>query len=237
MMGAVAMLAIVSTANFHALQIKEGDTVFALRWKPKPGETHVYRVNVKFDYGGDGVQFNSDLKVKVMEVNDDGGYSVQTSTSNASLNSGNETRDLPLQTPVTQYYSKLGLPTGQSLLTRDPDPFADLLDHLTEFQAPLHGVKVRDSWVNRPTGPKTSLFGQPRLTYTLVDVYKDGERHLAKIRYQASVETDPEAASGTLILDRSNFYLTGVDATIPHFRPEGAREDAAVTITLREKSS
>jgi hypothetical protein len=207
-----------------------------LRWKPKVGEVHVYHVNVKFDYGEAAMEFKSDLRVKVTAVADDGGYTVQTSTTGASINSGSETRDLPLQSPETEYYSSLGLPKGHSLLTRDPDPFSDLLEHLTEFQAPSRPVRVRGSWTNRPVGPKTSLFGQPRISYTLVDAYHDGARHLAKVRYQAAVETDPFAASGTIILDRSNNYLAEVDATIPHFKPPDAKEEAAVTISVKEKS-
>jgi hypothetical protein len=208
--------------------------VFSLQWKPKLGEIHLYDVNVTFDYGQTSLQFKSQLTVKVVAVSDDGGYTIQTSTSDAKVDSGTEVKDLASQSPETQYYSKVGAPTGLSLAKRDPDPFADLLDHLTEFESPSHSVKVGESWTNPLMNSKRGLFGAARLTYTLVDVYHEGGRHLAKIRYNASIGMDPEAASGTLILNRANNALFRLDATIPHFKPEGTLDESAISITIRE---
>lgn len=230
---ATVSLAVLLTGS--SAQITSSDGLYSLRWAPKVGEVHLYRVKVKFDYGEGAMEFNSDLKVKVLAVAANGNYAIQTSTTSATLDSGNEVRELPAQPPVTQYYTKVGLPSGSSLQTRDPDPFADLLDHLTEFQAPPNRVRVKDSWINKPTGPKTGIFSQPRITYTFVDVFKDGNRHMAKIRYQAFFGMDSEAATGTLILDRSSNFLSQVDATIPHFKPEGVKEESSVSITLKEK--
>jgi hypothetical protein len=217
-------------------QIVSTDGFYTLRWQPKTGEVHYYQVNVKFDYGGVAtLEFKSELKVKVTDVAANGNYTLQTLTTAATIVSGEEVKALPEQPPTNQYYTKMGIPTGPSLHGRDPDPFEDLLDHLTEFQSPPYKVRLKDQWVNRPTGPKTGIFSEPRLSYTFVDAYKEGARHFSKIRYQASIGVDPDAASGTLILDRSNNYLSEVNATIPHFRPENAKEDSIVTISVKEK--
>lgn len=206
-----------------------------LRWHPKPDELHFYRVSLKFDYSGAVLQFASNLKVKVLKVDPDGSFSIQTSTSGATVESGEEKRVLPDQAPVVQAYDPSGLPKAGNPGARDADPFSDLLNHLTEFAAPANAVKVGESWVSGGSDPKEGWFGHAKLTYTLADVFQEGGRHFAKIRYSAFFGGDPEAATGTLILDRTENALTELQAVIPHFRPEGTAEEAAVSVSIKER--
>ncbi len=217
------------------LLLATADRTYSLEWKPKQGETHLYHVVVRFDYGGNELRFDTDLKTLVLGVASDGSYRVETRSLNAVARTADEKHELPAQPPQTQRYDRRGLPLELKASARDSDPFADLLDHLTEFQTPGRPVAIGGKWLNSVAGPKDSLFGVPRITYELDSVSESGAGSHANVRYTATSGFDRNAATGNLILTRPSNSLSHMDVKIPHFQPEGSNEVASVSIVLDEK--
>lgn len=207
---------------------------YDLAWKPKKGEVHHYHIAVHFDYNGDVLDFTSDLAMEVLGVASDGTYRLSTRTTHAIAASGDDRQALPDEQPTEQRFDRVGRP----ILSGDPpkysDPFSDLLDHLTEYQSPERPVAVGDSWVNLRSGPKTGWFGLPHITYRLANVAKGDKETFARISYIATVDLDPYAATGNLVLSMTDNHLVHMDVVIPHFKPENAGEEARVQVELTE---
>jgi hypothetical protein len=205
-----------------------------LDWRPVVGETHLYSVRVHFTIEGSGMDFNSTLETKVLGVAEDGSYRLSTRTFNSTNKSDEGTQKLPDVPPEIARYDSRGLriSTGK----KESDPFSDLLDHLTSYQSPGHPVVVGDTWVNETTESKTDFFGEPHVKYRLAELTHSATGDYARVSYTASKGIDPNAATGSLILKRPTNTLVHLDVVIPHFMPEGSREEARVLILVQEKS-
>jgi hypothetical protein len=218
------------------LALATADQTYSLEWRPKLGESHTYSLSVDFNYQEGSIRFDSSLRTTVLGVAGDGSYRLEVRTTHAVATSGSDKQEIPDQQPQVQKYDRRGMPLGLKPTDRDKDPFADLLDHLTEFQSPGRPVAIGESWLNAVSGPKLSLFGIPRITYRLDSVSRSGTGAHAFVRYTASSGFDKYVATGSLILSRPNNSLMHMDVKIPHFAPEGSGEEAAVSVVLQETS-
>jgi hypothetical protein len=212
------------------------DRLVPLDWKPALGEIHRYTVSVQFRIEGAHMEFSSLLETKVLGVAEDGSYRLSTRTLHAMSKSAGGETPLPDEPPSVERFDRRGLPLAKAGDKKELDPFSDLLDHLTEYQSPGHPVRVGDSWVNEVGGPKQSLFGEPRISYRLSELTHSDSGDYARVSYTAANSIDPFAATGSLIVARPDNHLVHLDVVIPHFMPEGSREEARVQIILQEKS-
>jgi hypothetical protein len=209
----------------------------SLTWKPQVGEQHLYHVSVTFRYIGAPIEFRSNLNLTVVSVFPDGSYQLKSETSDAREIGGDEVQKLEQQLPSTQKYDRNGLPIDLKEGSRDSDPFADLLDHLTEFQSPIHPLAEGGTWKNQVVGLKKGIFSRPRINYTLLRLFQGTDKPYAEIGVRAVAADQSELASGTVLLKRPDNYLYRMEEVIPNFWPEGASESTYVHIVVQEMKS
>ena|GEM_PF-4910707 len=210
----------------------------SLTWHPQLGESHRYRVSVVFNYSSNAtVEFRSNLDLTVVAVSPDGSYDLKSETSDAKMLGGADEQKLPPQPATVQKYDKNGLPIDVKPDTRDADPFADLLDHLTEFQSPLHPVDTGATWKNQVVGIKRGIFSRPRINYTLLRITEGADHPYAQIGVRAVSADQSELATGTVVLRRPDNCLMRMEEVIPNFWPEGANQGVNVHIIVQENKA
>jgi hypothetical protein len=206
-----------------------------LAWKPKVAEKHLYSIVVTLDYGTTTVEFDSQLSTRVVSVDPDGSYSLETLTLNPTERSGDQVQDLQRQGPVLEKYDRRGAPIEKKDATPpESDPFAELMDHLTEYQTPRHAVAEGDSWTSEHALATSGAMADARLKYTLSELIRSGDHGYAQIAIEARKGKDIPIASGTLTLLRPSNSLFRLEEEIPKFLPTGANMPADVHITLQE---
>ena len=206
----------------------------SLIWHPVLGERHHYNVDVSFAYPGSTIEFRSLLDLTVVGLEPNGAYELKSETTDARMVGGTDVQKLPPQPATIQKYDKYGLPIDVKEDSRDADPFADLLDHLTEFQSPLHLVEPGATWKNQVIGVKKGIFGRPRITYTFLRTFEGSDKPYAQIGLRAQAADQSELATGTVFLKRPNNSLFRMEEAIPNFWPEGASESTYVHIKVQE---
>jgi hypothetical protein len=137
---AVSALLASTVAGFPAAP---RDDAYSLLWKPKEGDAVTFAHQADFDIGGTQATLKSKTLEKVLKVDADGTYSVQSSTLDGTVTYLGQ--QIPMQKPVTV---TLYRPNGEviSISGDQVDASSYRAANLGLFRRPDSPVKVGSTW-------------------------------------------------------------------------------------------
>lgn len=205
---------ILATAACLFLPAIAGEGSIALKRSPKPGDQLKYRVTLVFTVYGNDVFYTAEDTERVVSVEKDGTYSVESTQANMHANNGNDLLVQPNPNRVVSLYDKRGMvldfqgePSGQSW--RDAN--------LSCFVLPDKPVAKGDTWtVNVPAKLDREAPGAT-ITYTYKGPEADKMGGVSVVRieekYAEVTQSTPATATGTI-------WVNPVDGTVVKLEEE-----------------
>jgi hypothetical protein len=119
------------------------DDTYALRWTPKEGDAITYSTEGTLDINAAPAAFKSKVVLKVIKVDTDGTYSVQSNSLDGTVTY--QGTEIAMQRPITVTLYK---PDGEiiSVSGQQTDPTSFRVANLTAFRRPDNPVKLGESW-------------------------------------------------------------------------------------------
>jgi hypothetical protein len=188
----------------------------------KVGTVDRWALEVKFQAMGQDAVFTGNLQRKVVEVQDNGDYSVETRIEEAKVSIMRGTQDQPSEPHVSKVH-KDGSPV-------DPEPLKNELDEvLTAFfsaELPEKGAKSGGTWKLDSQG-RVKGEGDVRLVGPV-----DWQRRKCLQLETTYKCAEPEGtAKGSVYLDRATGRLVGIDATFTKVKVAvGIESDGSVLL-------
>lgn len=185
-----------------------------VRRVPKEGETHAYRMNIAFSMFGTDASYNSLLTEKVLKVEADGSYAVETTQSEYTARFDSEEMPLPAE-DLARSVRTLS-PSGEVLklqaeITNDS---AYRLSNLDVFRPSDKPVNVGDTWKvelkpNVEQGTKAAT-----ADYKVEAAEKVGDADTLQISftYKETEGTEPASAEGKFWIRTSDAVIAKMDA-------------------------
>jgi hypothetical protein len=132
-------LATATTAIPPVQQVQE----YSLAYQPKEGSSMTYKLTGDMDLQGVQAQMTSTVVQKVLKVDTDGTYSVQSNTTGGQVQFSGQLMKIPLNQSVTTYKANGDIlsVTGDQI-----DPSNLRAEMLTMLRRPDGKVKIGDSW-------------------------------------------------------------------------------------------
>ena len=152
------------------LTLAQGPTV--LRWTPKEGDVVKTRTVATIRVIGTEATLSSVMTQKVIRVDPDGGYLVQSTPSEGKVTMGGQELPTGNMTVLTNYG-----PNGEvrEIRSEGMDAAGYRMANLTSFHAPTKAVAVGDSWTSEgKADPKTGSANWRADYKVLVEEPRDG---------------------------------------------------------------
>jgi hypothetical protein len=205
----IAMLSAVAlAANLQGVLIKR---VY------KEGDVAKYRIKAELEIAGTNATFTGLTVEKVLKVNADGTYEVESSQSEAKAVFGGQEMDIPDQGASVTVYK----PTGDVVELRGPNVNADgyRMSNLNNFFPPAGEVKVGDTWTKEIKGDTKTGATDATAKFKYVADEKVGARDTIKIEANFAEKAAEGAKSDyTIWLDKTDFSMvktTGKWVNVP----------------------
>ncbi len=182
------------------------DGAFSLRWKPKEGDAITYSTEATFDVGGTQASIKSKTLEKVLKVDADGTYSVQSSTLEGMVTYLGQ--QIPLRKPITV---TLYRPTGEvvSITGDDINAVSYRSANLTMLRRPENPVNVLDKWSTEIKGdPKLGSIGM-KGSYTVEAEEKVGEFDTLRV---TAVNKEQEGTDAGTV--EATFWINKADGSV-----------------------
>lgn len=115
---------------------------YTLKMNVKEGEVYKYKMTMDIDFGGQAVVFSSTLINKVVKVESDGNFVMESSTENAVVKFGDQEMPGPASPPVKVTFK----PNGQVVRYESDDSGGQSMNSLFSSTYPDKPVKIGDKW-------------------------------------------------------------------------------------------
>jgi len=214
-----------------ALTLAAADGI-SLKRTPKAGTVHKYKQEGKFEVSGQQIDYQSKSSSKIVKVNDDGSYTEENVTSDATINGQESPGGSGPQTSTTKFG-----PKGEVLEIKAENVDATVyrFANLSLFILPEKDVNPGDTWTydikeDNKTGTVAS-----KATYTFVGEDKIGSTDTFKVKVSIKeTGTDGASSEGTVWLDKSDLSMVKATAKWTNAPVPGAPVtiNGDITITL-----
>lgn len=200
---------------------------FDLVWRPKASDTLAYRLAIEIKVQDFRFNFDTDLKMRVTKVEENGDYEVETATQNMKVLFNGQEEFVPDdEKPTSAKFNAKGERLGDS--TSDPedkeaDPVSRLLNDISNFSPPEAPVRKGEKWSKVQKADKEKGVGGAVLDYEVKDVDKD--RVSLKYTFRQTDVPTPAHGGGTITLRREDYSLSDVDIEVDDFKMD---DDAPV---------
>jgi len=225
----VLALAALSAAAFAA------DAITLTR-KPKEGETTKYRMKAELELGGMPITFNGLLSEKVLKVEPNGAYSLETAQIEGKVSINGQEQDVPGTGSSTINYKGNG--DVVEIKGDQVTPEAYRMANLGVVADPGKPINVGDTWSHEiKADKKTGALGV-KADYKFLGEEKVGDVDTLKIKVNVKETegSDPASADGTVWLNKADGMLIKMNSKWVNAPYPGAGMPVTATITLvREK--
>lgn len=203
---------------------------YDLLWKPKPKDALDYKLTLVIDVQEYRFNFESDLLMKVLKVDENGDYELETSTKNSKISFQGEEEMVPEENdPTIEKYSskgeRLSQPdkkddSGADEEDEDANPIGKVLSEVTNFIAPEKPVKKGDKWVRDVKGDEKAKVEAAKLEYEVVGKEREGDFEVIRVdyKYKQTEAREPVTAEGTFRIKKDDFSLVSFEATVEGFK-------------------
>lgn len=179
---------------------------YSLKYVPKEGATLRYMLSITMDLQGVQAKMDSNVEQKVLKVDPDGTYSVQSNTLSGKAVFGGQELQMPTSVSVTVYRAN-----GEvvSISGAQVDPTSMRTQFLTMLKRPDNPVKASDTWIedikSDPVTKTPSVHGSFKF---------DGEEKVGSVdalKIEATVSEGDVATPGSTL---ESFWIDKADGSI-----------------------
>lgn len=223
---AALVLAAVATASYQAITL--APTL-------KEGDVTKYSLKADITVAGMEAAFTGKVTEKVLKVEADGTYTVESTNSEGKVSLGGQEMEMPGGEPSVAVYKKGG--ELKELRGNGADPNAYRMAGMTGFRYPDKAVNVGDEWkITWTKSDKGAVAGEA--TFKVDSMDKVGNWDSVKIKMSAK-ETEgetPASAEGFVWISKTDGRMTKMEATWKNAPFPGAPGpiDAKVVMTRVE---
>lgn len=211
------------------------DETFDLRRPPKEGVNLTFALTAEFDFGGMTGKFLSDLGWKVLKVESDGRYRVETQMKGGRLDMGGQDMEMPEQPASTLVFG----PRGELIELIGEGTGADELrfQSLNMVVAPEKPVAVGDKWTYEIKGDSKKGSVDGVANYELAAVETVGGVRVLKItfNYKETKGDKPASSAGTFWVTADDNLLFRMEAQYTNAPVGGAPEPVDMKVTIERK--
>jgi hypothetical protein len=199
--------ALLLFAALPALALAQGDQSYDLQRKVKTGDTLKFSIRAELTIGENFAVMTGISTEKVIKVESDGTFSVESTTTEGKVEIEQEPQAIPPQAPSVSVYRS----TGQVTEIRGDKIDSSLyrLANISTFQAPSGPVKIGDTWTRTfESDVKTGAVAATG-KYTFEGLEKVGEIEAAKVKMSFEEQSQPRPATseGYFWIDPTNGSL------------------------------
>ncbi len=115
---------------------------YTLKMNVKEGEVYKYKMTMDIDFGGQAVVFSSTVTNKVIKVESDGNFVMESGMENAVVKFGDQEMPSPSSPPVKVTYK----PNGQVVRIEGGEQGSQPMNSLFSSTYPDKPVKIGDKW-------------------------------------------------------------------------------------------
>jgi hypothetical protein len=172
----------------------------------KEGDVAKYRIKAELEIAGTNATFTGLTTEKVLKVNADGTYEVESSQTEAKAVFGGQEMDIPDQGASVTVYK----PGGEIVELRGPNVNADgyRMGNLNNFFEPTAAVKVGDTWTKELKADSKTGATDATAKFKYVADEKVGARDTIKIEVNFAEKAAEGAKSDyTIWLDKTDFTM------------------------------
>jgi hypothetical protein len=214
------------------LQTPTTDVSSDLLWRPKPGSTLAYAVDMEMTVEKDSFLFQTELGLKVVEVQADGAYVVESSTRNSRIKVGANT----VATDNTPARRETFTAAGRRVDTStDADPLSRVLSTVCEFGAPGKVVKSGAAWASQVApDPKSGRPGSlSEYAFRGSELHDSAQLWRVDYRYKELTGDPAPAAEGVFHLDPADSSVASFSATIQNVKVDPATPPATLKVKMQ----
>lgn len=189
---------------------------YTLRVNVKEGEVYKYKLTMDIDFGGQLVVFSATIVNKVLKVDSEGNYTMESAQENGMVKFGDQEMPAPAS-PATKITYR---PNGSVLKVEgEGDRMAGTFGN---YHFPDKPVKVGDKWEQevKPSEQAPKI----KSTYEVVGTEKIGDYETVKIKVsgKSDNETQPMSFDGHVWVDIKTGMAVRTVMTIKGLPAEGA---------------
>lgn len=220
-----------------ACLVVQGDRTFDLVWKPKLEDKLQYRLVMDLDMSGEAIRFESNVHMRVVKLEANGDYTIETAVRNTTARAGKRSQILPDEKPTAETFNVKGEKVSESKPVDDEvNPMDGILDRITEVGLPGRPVKKNDTWTKDLKGDPKRQIRPATMRYRLIDQERVGRFDAIRVSFSyREVAVRPVEADGSFLLDAKDSSLVGMEANVRNvdFGDELPPGDA--TLTMRRQ--
>jgi hypothetical protein len=228
-----AIASVLLVACAFAAQGKGYDLV----WKPKAGESHIYRLSLKASVESSEILVTGDLHYKVKKVEPSGDYTLESQMRNGRLTFMGEEMPIGDEEDVdVQRYNARG--ELIDMTTADEDGSLErVFQQVCDFVPPSKAVKVGDEWESVIKADSKANTPAATNKYKVLQVETVGGMEIVKIKatYSQSKTTAPVSAESTFTIAASTGVLIRCETDVKNLQLDKDMPPTTAHITLEER--
>lgn len=188
-------LRFVGIAAVAALSVVALAQGINLKRTAKVGDTAKYRLRADVDIAGTTASFTAVLTEKILKVEDNGNFIVESAQSDGKVSFGDQEMAAPAQSPSVTVYK----PTGEVVEIRGEmaDSSAYRVANLGLFRFPDKELKVGEGWTHELAADSKTGTVPVKADYKIVAQEKVGDADTVKINFTVKETEGAEGATST----------------------------------------
>jgi hypothetical protein len=227
--------AAIASVLLVTLAIAAEDKSYDLVWKPKAGESHVYRLTLKASVDTNDIAVTGDIQLKVKKVEPSGDYTLESQMRNGRLAFMGQEEPMEDDEPDIQRYNARGELLEMTTADED-DALSHVFQQISDFVPPAKLVKVGDEWETTiKANPKTKTPAASTKCKVLGTETVGGvEAVKIKVTYAQSKVSDPVTAEGTFTVAASTGLLIRCEADVKNLQLEESMPPTTAHFVLEQ---
>lgn len=224
-------LALLATATAFAAS-QEAAMGYALKRMPKVGDSFTYKLTVAADFGGQSVNFTGTTIEKIIKVEDNGNYHVESVEKNMKVKFADQEMEIPEQPASTSIYKANGALIEMKGEQVDSNSYR--LANMSTLIAPEKPVKVGDKWTQETKADAKTGLAAAKADYEVLGAEKVGSYDTVKLKfsYKETEGSEPSSSEGTVWINVKDGSLVKADATVKNAPLPGAPGPADMKFTI-----
>lgn len=220
-------------AAMTAMASAQDAATFSLKRVVKVGDSINFKLQADLDIAGGTATFTADVNEKVVSVQPNGDYDVESNQSNAKVNFNGQEMDAPQGGPQTTTYNA----NGEILDIKGEQadqPGARRVANLGIVKSPDQPVKVGDTWTYKIDADSKTGAVAATAEYKVEDAEKVGDRDTVKVSYtvKETEGSDPASNQGATWFDAKDFSTVKGESTWTNVPIPGAPGPVSGKVTL-----